>query len=106
MADGEFKVPKAFKNKDAFRVFVETKVEEAFKAFFIGISMTPEQKAATDALCQWCAVKLGVGLYVNGKTEKKLEKWNRVMKEQHKAILGRRIEWHLKSILKASQEKQ
>ncbi len=104
MAEGELKFPKSFENKDAFRSFAETKVEEAFQAFFVGISLTAEQKAAVSAFGQWCTVKLGPGMF-KAQSKRALEKWNLDIKRQHKEITNRRIEWHLKSIETASQDK-
>ena len=106
MADWKLTFPKLFKNREAFRAFVRTKITDASEAFFTGISLTEEQKAAITAYGEWCVVAIGVGVFVKSKNKKMLEKWNQVMKAQHKSILDRRIAWHLESIEKATNERR
>ena len=55
MADWELTFPKLFKNREAFRAYVRAKITDASEAFFVGISLTPEQQAAVTAYGEWCA---------------------------------------------------
>lgn len=104
MADWKLEFPELFQDREIFRAFVQAQVKDAIDSFFVGMALTMEQRAAIAAFGEWLVVGVGLGIYVNSKTKGKLEAWTAVMKEQHAEIQNKRIEWHLKSILRASNE--
>lgn len=104
MSDWKLEFPELFQDRETFRAFVQAQVKDAIDGFFVGMALSPEQRAAIAAFGEWLVVGVGIGIYVNSKTKEKLEAWTAVMKEQHTQIQNKRIEWHLKSILRASNE--